>query len=55
MHYQAVIRDSGDNLVRSQVIGMQISILQTSATGTAVYVETQTPTSNGNGLVTQYI
>src|SRR5690554_566777 len=30
---------------------MQISILQGSASGTAVYVETQTPTSNANGLV----
>jgi hypothetical protein len=30
---------------------MQISILQGSAGGTAVYVETQTPTTNANGLV----
>jgi hypothetical protein len=30
---------------------MQISILQGSPTGTAVYVETQTPTTNTNGLV----
>jgi hypothetical protein len=30
---------------------MQISILQGSANGTAVYVETQTPTTNTNGLV----
>jgi hypothetical protein len=30
---------------------MQLSILQTTATGTAVYVETQTPTTNINGLV----
>lgn len=52
MSYQAVLRDSGDNLVSNQVIGMQISILQTTATGTAVYVETQTPTTNVNGLVT---
>ncbi|HZK08330.1 MAG TPA: hypothetical protein VFC92_09025 [Bacteroidales bacterium] len=29
---------------------MQISILQGSASGTAVYVETQTPTTNANGL-----
>lgn len=52
MSYQAVVRDSGDNLVSSQPVGMQISILQTTATGTAVYVETQTPTTNVNGLVT---
>jgi hypothetical protein len=30
---------------------MQISILQGGATGTSVYVETQTPTTNANGLV----
>jgi len=30
---------------------MQINILQGSANGSAVYVETQTPTSNANGLV----
>ncbi|MEA3447186.1 MAG: FISUMP domain-containing protein [Bacteroidota bacterium] len=51
MSYQAVIRDASDNLVTSQAIGMQISILQGSASGTAVYVETQTPTTNANGLV----
>jgi hypothetical protein len=51
MSYQAVVRDSGDALVTSQPVGMQISILQTTATGTAVYVETQTPTTNVNGLV----
>jgi hypothetical protein len=49
MSYQAVVRDSGDNLVTSQVVGMRISILQGT---TAVYVETQTPTTNVNGLVT---
>jgi hypothetical protein len=51
MSYQAVVRDSGDVLVTSQPVGMQISILQATATGTAVYVETQTPTTNVNGLV----
>ena len=51
MSYQAVIRDASDNLVKSQSVGMQISILQGSASGTAVYVETQEPTTNANGLV----
>jgi hypothetical protein len=51
MSYQAVIRNSSDQLVTNQVIGMQISILQGSASGLAVYVETQTPTTNANGLV----
>ena len=51
MSYQAVIRDASDNLVTNQTVGMQISILQGSASGTAVYVETQTPTTNANGLL----
>ena len=51
MSYQAVIRNSSDALVANQAVGMKISILQGSASGTAVYVETQTPTTNINGLV----
>ena len=51
MSYQAVIRDSGNNLVVSQSVGMQISILQDSASGTAVYSETHTPATNANGLL----
>ena len=50
MSYQAVIRDNSNALVTNQIIGMQISILQGSANGTAVYAETQTPTTNTNGL-----
>ena len=51
MSYQAVVRDAGNALVTSQAVGLQLSILQGSVTGTAVYVETQTPTTNINGLV----
>jgi hypothetical protein len=51
MSYQAVIRDASDNLITDTQIGMQISILQGSASGTVVYVETQEPTTNANGLV----
>lgn len=51
MSYQAVIRNSSNALVTSTPVGMQISILQGSSTGTAVYVETQTPSTNANGLV----
>ncbi len=50
--YQALIRNSSHALVTSTPIGMQISILQGSESGTSVYIETQTPTTNGNGLVT---
>ena len=48
MSYQAVVRGANNALVTNQQVGMQISILQGS---TAVYEETQTPTSNKNGLV----
>jgi hypothetical protein len=51
MSYQAIIRNSSNVLVTNTQVGMQISILQGSAIGTAVYVETQTPTTNANGLV----
>ena len=49
--YQAVIRGSNNDLVANKPVGMKISLLKGSETGTAVYVETHTPTSNANGLV----
>src|ERR1035437_7105818 len=51
MSYQAVIRNSSSKLIASTTVGMQISILQGSVTGTSVYVETQSPSTNANGLV----
>src|SRR5574344_1066069 len=51
MSYQAVICNSSEALVTNTTVGMQISILQGSASGTAVYVETQSPTTNANGLI----
>ena len=51
MSYQAVVRDGSNNLVASSTVGMRIQLLQDSEFGAAVYVETQTPTSNANGLV----
>ncbi len=52
MSYQAVVRNTSGVLQANQAVGMKISILQGSATGTAVYVETQTTTTNANGLAT---
>ncbi len=49
--YQAIIRDGSNNLVVTSTIGMQMSILQGSITGTEVYKETQAPTTNENGLI----
>lgn len=51
MSYQAVIRNASNNLVNTSPVGIRISILQGSPSGTAVYVETQKPTTNTNGLV----
>ncbi|MEN9340520.1 MAG: hypothetical protein RIQ62_1832, partial [Bacteroidota bacterium] len=51
MSYQAVIRNATNALVMSTPVGMKISILQGSVSGTAVYVETQTQSTNANGLV----
>ena len=51
MSYQAVVRDANNDLVTDTQVGMQISILQGAVDGAPVYVETQTPTTNANGLV----
>jgi Collagen triple helix repeat (20 copies) len=51
MSYQAVIRDNNSALVVNTTIGMRISLLANGINGTPVYIETQTPTTNLNGLV----
>jgi hypothetical protein len=51
MSYQAVVRSANNNLITSSTIGIRISVLQGSSTGNTVYSETQTPTTNSNGLV----
>ena len=51
MSYQAVIRNASNNILANTTVGMRISILQGSPTGTPLYVELQTPTTNVNGLV----
>ncbi len=55
MSFQSVVRNSSGTLVTNHSIGVKVSILQGSVSGTAVYVETQTATSNANGLVTLQI
>lgn len=51
MSYQAVVRNSSNALVSTTLVGIRISILEGLPTGTAVYVETQTPTTNANGMI----
>lgn len=50
--YQAVIRDSSGHLVTNHLVGIQISILEGSINGNALYVETHQIMTNSNGLVT---
>ncbi len=49
--YQAVARDDLGNLITNQDVGIRINILEGSATGTAVYTETQLPHTNQFGLL----
>ena len=49
--YQSVIRDGDNKVIASSTVGIKISLLQGSATGPAVYVETHRKTTNANGLV----
>ena len=51
MSYQAIVRDAANELVSSSTIGMQISILQGSLSGSSVFVETHSAITNINGLV----
>ena len=55
MSYQAVIRNSNDSLLISTPVGMRISLVQGAPTGTVVFSETQTATTNANGLVSLQI
>ena len=51
-NYQAVVRNASNALVTNAPVGVRVSILQGSAAGNAVYVETHTVTTNANGLMT---
>jgi len=51
MSYQAVIRDSNGSLVQNHTVGIKITILQSSAEGTEIFIETHSPSTSANGLV----
>jgi hypothetical protein len=51
MSYQAVIRNTNNNLVTNTTIGMKISLLQGGASGSTIYSELHFPSTNSNGLV----
>ncbi len=52
MTFQAVVRNATNDLVISSPVGVRISVLQGSANGTAVFVETHGQQTNPLGLVT---
>jgi len=49
--YQAVVRDAAGVILTNQSIGMRMTILQGSSSGSITYQETFSPTSNTYGLV----
>ena len=51
MSYQAVVRNATGQLIQNQNVGIRVSILQNSGTGTLVYSERLTGATNANGLV----
>ena len=52
MSYQSVVRNATNQIVANQSIGVKISIIEGSLTGTTVYAERHTTTTNANGLFT---
>ncbi len=51
-NYQAVVRNSSGEILANKTVSFRISLLQGSATGTVIYSETHTVTTNNFGLVT---
>jgi hypothetical protein len=51
-NFQAVIRNSENEVVKNQTVGIQISILQGQEMDSVVYIEKHAPFANANGLVT---
>jgi uncharacterized protein (TIGR02145 family) len=49
--YQAVIRNSNGNVLSNQLVKVRFSIRDSAANGTVVYQETQTSTTNAQGLI----
>ncbi|PKP17862.1 MAG: hypothetical protein CVU07_03235, partial [Bacteroidetes bacterium HGW-Bacteroidetes-23] len=48
--YQAIALNSSGNPVVSSAVGIRLTILDNSATGTVIYTETQSKTTNSQGL-----
>jgi hypothetical protein len=50
MSYQSVVRNANNQIVANQNVGVKISIVEGSLTGTTVYSETHQALTNANGL-----
>jgi hypothetical protein len=50
LNYQGVARNAAGNVIPSQPIGLRLSVLSGSPTGTPVYIETRNVTTNAFGL-----
>ena len=48
--YQAVVRNSDGNLINNSIVGVRVSILKDSSSGTAVYSHEYTSRTNANGV-----
>ena len=51
MSYQAIIRNASGQFLQNQNVGVKVSVLQGSASGTVAYSERLTGTTNANGLL----
>lgn len=51
LNFQAVIRNAQGSLINNAPVGVKVSILQGSMSGTVVYSESQTPITNENGIL----
>ncbi|MEQ9102465.1 MAG: FISUMP domain-containing protein [Imperialibacter sp.] len=49
--YQAVVRNSSNEIIANSQVGVRMKILQGTATGTVVYAETHTLNTDANGLI----
>ena len=50
INYQGMARDNSGNVLANQTVSLRFSVLSGSINGSAVYVETQTTTTDGFGL-----
>ena len=51
MNYQTLVRNVNGILVQGTSVGVKASILQSTPSGTVVYAETHTSTTNESGLI----